>query len=166
MGHRANYVLIQNGTATAFYDQWRAMGCIYAFAGGPNEAAAVASAAQPTTELLDWAFAEGGFLLDFDEKRAIIFGMPGEPMDPADLAELCDVDPAEVQQADPLGQTLEAGPEEYLRSITLQWAGWSLSWDDRGVDSFAAHLSRRQIAGIVAQPPSASAAAFAVEIQA
>lgn len=76
MGHRANFVLIHDAEGAAYHDQWAALGSTYAFAGGPADATAAAEAAEPTTELLDWAFAEAGFLLDFDEYVAIVFGQP------------------------------------------------------------------------------------------
>jgi hypothetical protein len=148
MGHRANFVLIRDGKAAAYYDQWAALGSTYAFAGGPGEATAAAEQAEPTRELLDWAFAEAGFLLDFDERAAIVFGQP-EPMD---LAEFSDLDAQEVSSVNELDAALERGPGEFLRSIAPRWTGWQLSWDERGVDAFAAHLARRGISSIVTQP--------------
>ena len=136
MGHRANYVLVRDGEAKAFYDQWGALGCIYAFAGGPADAVAITEAAQLTNELLDWAFAEGGYLIDFDKQHAIVFGMPGDPLDPAEFEELEGVDPAEFEESAKLDQAFEAGPESFLRSIAPRWSGWRLVWNDRGVDAF------------------------------
>jgi len=148
MGHRANFVLIRDAEAKAYYDQWAALGCTYAFAGGPADAIAAAEQAEPTTELLDWAFAEAGFLLDFDEKVAIVFGQP-EPIDPGELADLGVEDLAPMNELD---IALEQGPLEFLKAIAPRWAGWQLFWDDRGVDAFAAHLARRTIASVTTQP--------------
>src|SRR6185436_4644965 len=74
MGHRANFITIRKGGAEAFYDQWAALGCLFAFAAGPDEAVSALKEMEATDELLDWAFAEGGYLLDFDSKSAIAFG--------------------------------------------------------------------------------------------
>ena len=148
MGHRANFVLIRDGEAKAYYDQWAALGCTYAFAGGPADATSAAEQAEPTTELLDWAFAEAGFLLDFDERVAIVFGHP-EPIDPGEFSEFSAEDVAPVNDLD---LALEQGPLEFLRAISPRWAGWQLSWDDRGVDAFAVHLAHREIRSVTTQP--------------
>jgi len=42
MGHRANFVLIREGGARAFHDQWAALGSTWAFAGGPATAVSAA----------------------------------------------------------------------------------------------------------------------------
>jgi hypothetical protein len=157
MGQRANYVIIRQGEAKAFYDQWGAMGCIYEFAEGPEKAARAASVLQQTDELLDWAFAEGGYLIDFDEKRAIVFGSPSsvELDDLGELGELQDVVAQSMAKASELDDALLRSPLDFLRAISSPWAGWQLDWDDRGVDAFAAHLERRAIRTIKEQPPSA-----------
>jgi len=167
MGHRANFVVIRKGDARAFHDPWAALGSTWAFAGGPGEATAAAELGSPTTELLDWAFAEAGYLLDFDERLAIVFGYPemGD-FDPADLEGLegiegpegmmdpGQIDPSERQQMAQVEAALEQGPLEFLRAIAPRWEGWLLRWDDRGVDAFADHLARRGITTIATQPPS------------
>jgi hypothetical protein len=159
MGQRANYVIIRANTAAAFYDHWGALGCLYSFAEGPDKAANAASASSRTDELQDWAFAEGGYLLDFDEKRAIVFGYPGGA-DIGDLAELVDLgqlgDTAQqsLASAAAIDDAFDRGPLDYLRLVSAAWAGWSLEWDDRGVDAFAAHLERRLIRSIKVQPTS------------
>jgi hypothetical protein len=148
MGHRANFVLIRDGKGLAYSDQWAALGSTYAFAGGPADATAAAEATEPTNELLDWAFAEAGYLLDFDERMAIVFGQP-EPIDPEDLAEF---GAPELAAANELDAALERSPLEFLKAIAPRWTGWQLRWDERGVDAFAAHLARRGIGSIVTQP--------------
>jgi len=148
MGHRANFLLIRDGTAAAYYDQWAALGSTYAFAGGPADASATAEQAQPTKELLDWAFAEAGFLLDFDEHVAIVFGRP----EPIDLGEFPELGAEEAASAHALDGALERGPLEFLKCIAPRWTGWQLCWDERGVDAFAAHLARRGISSVITQP--------------
>lgn len=150
MGHRANFVIIRDGRASAYYDQWGALGCAFLLADGPEQAATAAEHMEPTAELLDWGFAEGGFLLDFDQKKLIAFGYP-EPLDLEDIGDLEDVEG--------LGDThlttaFDGGADGYLRQIAPRWLGWLLVWDDRGVDSFAEHLSSRSIGDVKTQPPS------------
>ena len=156
MGHRANFVLIRDAKASAYHDQWAALGSTYAFAGGPDEAIAAAEQAEPTDELLDWGFAEAGYLLDFDEKCAIVFGTP-EPVDfdGEDLGEFGEEDLSEaLSQTSELEAAVLKGPLEFLQFIAGRWPGWLLHWDDRGVDAFSAHLSRRGIHTIATQPDS------------
>jgi hypothetical protein len=149
MGDRANYVLISDGQAKAFYDHWGALSCIYEFADGPVDAAALAEQMDTTAKLMDWAFAEGGFLIDFDQKQAIVFGrilVGPEEFDKAD--------PKQIEEFRRIAQALETGSQEYLRSIASRWVGWCLIWDDRGVDAFSAYLEQRGICSIACEPPS------------
>ena len=57
MGNRANFVVIKDGSATAFQDQWAALGCTYDFACGLDHAMESLKEYTETTELMDWAFA-------------------------------------------------------------------------------------------------------------
>lgn len=176
MGHRANFVLIRDGNANAYHDQWAALGSTWAFAGGPDEAISAAELGSPTTALLDWAFAEAGYLLDFDERKAIVFGYPemGD-FDPSDfegidglegLEGLASVDPAEQQEMAHVETALKQGPLEFLRAIAPRWEGWLLRWDERGVDAFADHLTQRGITTMICQPPSDRIGREAVSFQA
>jgi hypothetical protein len=151
MGHRANFVFIKEGKAKAFYDQWAALGCIHAFAGGPDEALSITAGAEETDGLLDWAFAEGGYLLDFDEQRAIVFGTAETDFDPEDFE---DADPDDIPEMSELDAAIQEGSEAFLKAIAPRWPGWLLRWDDRGVDAFAEHLTRRGIQGISCEPAS------------
>ena len=149
MGDRANYVLISDGKARAFYDHWGALSCIYEFADGPADATAIVEQMDTTAKLMDWAFAEGGFLIDFDRKQAIVFGRIH-----VDPEEFDKADPKQIEEFRRIAQALETGPQEYLRSIAPCWVGWRLSWDDRGVDAFSAHFQQYGICSIACEPPS------------
>jgi hypothetical protein len=147
MGHRANFVLIKNGKAQAFYDHWGALACTLSLEQGAkrlwNE---VQELNERVDELMDWAFAEGGFLIDYDERVCIAFGS-------------VDVDADEMPeeyQAD-VRATLDAyraGWGQFVRHIEKGWRGYTMIWDDRGVDAFAKHLERRKITSIKTQKPS------------
>jgi hypothetical protein len=177
MGHRANFVLIQQGSARAYHDQWAALGSTWAFAAGPDEAVPAAELGSPTTELLDWAFAEAGYLLDFDECEAIVFGYPefSDDFDPSALAGiegieglegLASIDPLKQSEIAQVKAALQQGPLEFLRSIAPRWKGWLLRWDDRGVEAFADHLARRGITTIATQPRSDRGDRTTVSLQA
>jgi hypothetical protein len=164
MGHRANFVLIRDGSAVAYHDQWAALGSTYAFAGGPDDAASIIGTAEPTSELLDWAFAEAGFLIDFDENRAIVFGYP-EPLE-LDGDDMEGIGADLQSDAAGLDAAINRGPLEFLQFVAPRWRGWLLEWDERGVDAFAAHLARRGIDSIATQPPSHPADATVASFQA
>jgi hypothetical protein len=158
MGHRANFVVVRDGGAKAYEDQWAALGCVYQFASGPMDAVRALEEFQPASELMDWAFAEAGYLLDFDENVAIVFGYPEMG---ADLEELGDLDGMEgleelaekaAGEARSVDQALQESPLEFLKAIAPKWQGWNLIWDDRGVDAFADHLQRRGIQSVKVQP--------------
>jgi hypothetical protein len=159
MGQRANYVLIRDGQALAFQDQWGALGCVYQFATGPKGASRALVLMERTEELMDWGFAEGGYLIDFDEKRAIVFGYPSDDL--LDWAETSEIDglaemvSEAVRESSAIDRALEEGPLQFLETIAPQWAGWHLQWDDRGVDAFADYLSGRSLSSPRTQPPGA-----------
>lgn len=128
MGHRANFVLIRNGQARAYYDQWAAMGCVHQFAAGPGAAARAVEVLSDTTELLEWAFAEGGYLIDFDRKEALVFGPSPVEFGLDDLGEFEDlVSPEELAEAAYLDQALASSPDSFLQLVQPQWHGWLLT---------------------------------------
>ena len=62
--------MIRDGQATAYFDNWAGLGAAWMVGDGPRMAEKAVSEMEETDKLLDWAFAEGGFLLDFDQKLA------------------------------------------------------------------------------------------------
>lgn len=148
MGHRANFVLIRNGQAKAFYDQWAALGCTLSLDEGAKRLEkSVPKVYEAIDELMDWAFAEAGFLIDYDERICIAFGSPD-----VDLEEM----PEDYREE--IRATLDAfdgGWAEFVRHIKKGWRGYTMIWDGRGVDAFADHLRRRGITAIKTAKPSA-----------
>lgn len=147
---------IRNGEAVAFEDNWAGMGATYDFTLGVEHATQALAAYATTDQLMDWAFAEAGYLIDHDEKTAIGFGVPiavDEFYDEADDLELPEEDPA-------IGKLQSEDFEGFLQAISGAWPGWRLVWDERGVDAFSEHLSRRGITGIqcgdFSHPPATS----------
>jgi glycine/D-amino acid oxidase-like deaminating enzyme len=177
MGHRANFVVIREGQAQAYSDHWAALGCIHCVSDGPDDAAAMAAEFEATDELLDWAFMEGGYLVDFDEKLLIVFGLTEEDLGD-EFSEWEEDEENEQEEADDApwvsGLTDDAegsldgdadeewdkdaeraAAEAFLRGIAPKWKGWTLRWDQRGADAFAEHLVRKQMTRIRTQPLSA-----------
>jgi hypothetical protein len=165
MGHRAHCIVIKNHQAVAYYDQWAGLGCAFGIADGPEAAVAYLDQFQTTNQLLSWALAEGGYLLDFDEHRVIVFGS----LDP-ELDELDEVDEGSLSvKLDPENSDHESHMpnfRSFFESIASQWRGWILCHDERGVDAFADHLARRGILSIETPPPSHPQIAEYFEFQA
>ena len=145
MGSRANFVVIRNGIATAYYDHWAALGCLLSFAGGPDEASKALEAMEQTNQLMEWAWAEGGYLVDFDTHNAITFGFLDSSQEMGEES---------ATKTDELYSAFERGPLDFLQFIAPHWKGWLLQWDDRGVDAFSDYLQRRNIPTIMCQPAS------------
>lgn len=147
MGHRANFVLIKDGQAKAFYDNWAALGCTLSLEEGAKKLEkSVPKLYEPTEELLDWGFAEAGFLIDYDERICIAFGIP--EIDMSDIPE---------DHQEDIGMTLDAfdaGWSDFVHFIEHGWRGFTMIWDRRGVDAFAVHLERRKITSIKTAKPS------------
>ncbi|MDP1799109.1 MAG: hypothetical protein Q8K78_16570, partial [Planctomycetaceae bacterium] len=101
-------------------------------------------------QLLDWAFAEGGYLIDFDHRCAIVFGELS--FDEVDFDEFDDEVLAEIAESDTCSDI--EGPREFLERIAPAWSGWTIIWDQRGVDAFAIYLQQRKISTITTEPPS------------
>lgn len=169
MGHRANFVIIRDAAAEAFFDQWAGLGCAFAVADGVESAEAAARQSDPTDELLDWAFAEGGYLIDHDEHALIVFGelddlsvefeefsAEFEGEDESVAYDESDEDSADEDDAEDEdeGESSAVRFRKLFDEIAPHWHGWLLRWDERGVDAFAEHLQRRGIEDIRTQEPS------------
>ena len=175
MGHRANFVVIEDGKAEAFFDQWAGLGCAFAISEGPGAAVTAARESEPTNELLDWAFAEGGYLIDFDEQLVLVFGDlddMSEGLDGFDEDGEEDVDEPndygsddDDEDEDESDSTAEKY-KHFFEEIAHNWGGWLLRWDDRGVDAFAEHLIKRGISSIELQEVSHPEETESCELQA
>lgn len=172
MGHRANFVVIEQGVAKAWVDNWAGIAAPYELADGPAMALKSLAEYQSTSELLDWAFAEGGYLLDFEQRLAIVFGDLPDPDDEfgdegddetgdddeasevIDLEDdVVDADDDETDDFDHHAYSV-ARYQDYFAEIAPHWAGWTLRYDERGVDAFALHLASRGMTTIQCQPLS------------
>lgn len=148
MGHRANFVIIRNNTTKLYGESWAAVDSIYYFAAGPTSALENAVSKWENEAFYDWAFAEGGYLLDFDKQLAIGFGasIPDEEIRIADRKIHPDI--ALVNAA------LMKSEEHFLGYISKFWPSWTLVWDDRGVDAFSEYLVKNGIDTLAPLKPS------------
>lgn len=141
MGHRANFVLIREGAATAYFNNWAALGCVHFLSEGPAKAVSELKDMDLTDELLDWAFCEGGFLIDYDSRLLIVFG---EFLDAGDFEGGDETDEEDIESADSEPtfdlEKEEADVRSFLAEIQTAWPGWTLRWDQRGADAFSEHL--------------------------
>jgi len=160
MGHRANFVVIESGAAQAWFDNWAGLGAAFSIGDGPGPATEALKEFKPTTELLDWSFAEGGFLIDFDQNLVIVFG---ELDDMGDEFSDFDEDGDGEDEGDDFDDESDGDAEaqssvdkytKYFTDIAPNWHGWRLRYDDRGVDAFAEHLTLRGITSIDVQEAS------------
>jgi len=140
VGHRANYVIIEQGKGTAYRDQWGALGCTFLLGDGPAECKKFAREHEKTSTLMDWAEAEAGFLVDFDQRRCIAFGHPDYDGD--------DLPASDRKQLDAFMVELEKGPAAMFQYIGDKWQGWTMVWDTRGTDAFSDYLAARKIKSI------------------
>ncbi|PZS28705.1 MAG: hypothetical protein DLM59_14125 [Pseudonocardiales bacterium] len=134
--------------AEAYEDSFPGLIGIYTIADGPSGCLLVADFAEMTDELMNWASAAGGFLIDFDNSHCILFGTPQLPEDG-------DYEPAALTALQAFDRELGKGPEALLAFVAPMWAGWTIEWNDRGVDAFADYLTSRGVTSITTQPPSA-----------
>ena len=149
MGHRANYVIIEQNKGTAYRDQWGALGCTFLLGDGPVECKKFAREHEKTSTLMDWAEAEGGFLVDFDQRRCIAFGHPDYDSD--------DLPAADRKLFDAFMVELEKGPAAMFAHVGDKWQGWTMVWDTRGTDAFSDYLATRGIKSIKAAADSEEA---------
>ncbi len=103
MGHRANYVVIENGQAQIYFSRWGALTIPAVVLSGPEATIAYVRGLTPDTSLLDCVWAEGGMLLNLDQYHMLFWG----------------------------GDDIDHSP--YLRRPLLAvlhrlWPGWAVDW--------------------------------------
>jgi len=119
VGQRANLILVERGRPVVYYTHWRANTLPRDLFWGPRYALPFFRSQRLIEDgtLLDEVWAEGGAVLDEDEKLLLLFGGEDERY--------------EV----PLQRT-------YLRLARHTWDGWQVRWAHEGVAEIADHLGR------------------------
>ena len=107
MGHRANLVLVENKEPIIYYTGRRAQETPNILAQGLNFCEKYFSEFDEVGWLMDNAFAEGGILIDKDNKKILIFGGGDISYTPA------------LQRL-------------YCKHITKIWKGWNVEWCSKG----------------------------------
>jgi hypothetical protein len=117
VGQRANLVLVEAGNYQLFYSHWCANTLPRDLFWGPDHAAAFIGIQRPVekTEWLDEVWAEGGAIVDLDQRHFMLFG--GEDL-------LWEV---------PLRRI-------YMRLLTQVWKGWTVSWAYEGIAGLADYV--------------------------
>lgn len=158
MGHRANFVVIKDGVVVAYVDDWAALGCVYYVTDGLEKALSELKDMELTNELLDWAFCEGGFLVDYDKSLLIVFGefIDAEDFEDDDVEVEQGEDDVEYDESEPTFDLEKeaADARAFLEQIHPAWPGWTLRWDQRGADAFSDHLRARSLTTITTPAPS------------
>lgn len=118
MGHRANFVLVDEAGWRLYYSHWAAVQIRSALAPGPQAATRFIAAQRlcrdRERDWLDDVWAEGGAVVDHLTRRLIFYG-------------------------DDLTLDLPA-KRVFLRLLELTWPGWSIRWAYDGLGDLAAHV--------------------------
>lgn len=116
MGQRANLILVRNGTYELYYSHWCANTLSSDLFWGPEETLSFIEGQQPTEEWLDDRWAEGGVIMDIDQKLLLWYG--GE----------------DIMYDIPLKRQLFA-------LMQPLWIGWELRWAKAGIVDMAIYLN-------------------------
>ncbi len=115
MGHRASYVLIEDGRTHIYGSTIGALTVAQDVLLGPGGTARYIRSLSPLDTLYDHTWGEGGILLDADQKRLLLWG----------------------------GQRIAGKP--YLRRVYLAllrplWSGWQIEWAAQEMVDFARYI--------------------------
>jgi hypothetical protein len=109
VGHRANCILIENGQTSIYFTRFGALSIPSVLLEGPEATSAYIHKQTPDTTLLDNVWAEGGLLMNKDNRLLCFYSDVIKPY--------C---------------------VRYLvAALSLVWAGWEVKWATREVAEFA-----------------------------
>jgi len=150
MGHRANVVIIRDGIAKAYFDNWGALAVIPWFTLGPVKASKeFIETFVETDKLFDWEWAEGGGIIDFDQQFALIWGPLENEEDEREDVEVIETEQSLLKKYGSPEQREDAPDLEYLKTIKPQWIGWELCFADlAGVNAISAYLKKYEYSNI------------------
>lgn len=114
MGHRANFVVVQNGKPSLYYSRWAAVTLPQSIFFGPEFALRYIETLQPTDALLDDVWCEGAAIMDQDARCLLFF--------------VGDI-------------RYHPGLRRYfLPLLSHNWPGWDVRWADQGIVDLALYL--------------------------
>ncbi|HIB65295.1 MAG TPA: hypothetical protein EYO33_09335 [Phycisphaerales bacterium] len=108
MGHRANYIVIENGRESLYYSHWGANVVERDLFWGPEESLRFIRTQRKTDDWLDEVWCEGGALLDLDRKFMKLFG----------------------------GEDIKYDPyfwKAYMDLLAKSWTPWKVEWAYQGI---------------------------------
>ncbi len=117
MGHRANYVLIENGKAYIYFSRWGALDIPAMLLAGPESAISYVRALTTDDHLQNEDWAEGGVILDVDRRLLRFFG----------------------------GGDVEFSPylrRPLFRALRTVWPNWDVEWSLFGIADLAVSLGQ------------------------
>ena len=161
MSERSNVVIIRDGKADAFFDSYGALAIIPWFRSGPEEASKyIKETSVLTDELLDWQWAEGGGLIDFDNKFALVWGPLNEDTGFEIITEQSllkkygsnDDEEEDDDDEEEDDEEWERNKIAYLHSIKPSWLGWELCFADSGTNAISFYLKQNNILNISINP--------------
>lgn len=115
MGHRANFIILENDQPRIYYSHGRAQETPSILAQGLAFCEAYFLGFNEWSLLMDNAWAEGGILIDKDKKHLMIFGGADTSYTPA------------LQR-------------HYCKHLPTIWKGWTIEWCSKGNVDFAEYL--------------------------
>ncbi len=114
MGHRSNFVIIQNREINIYYSHWGAISIPKDIFYGPQITIDYIKSLQPVETLLDDLWCEGAVLVDTHEKQLIFWG--GD------------------------GYEYPAVRKYFISLLQLNWEGWGIRWAEQGIIDIAQYL--------------------------
>lgn len=115
MGHRANFVIVENSKYQIYYSHWGANTIPCDFFWGPEHAIQYIKIQRPVNGWLDNTWAEGGVLVDLDHKVLILFG-------------------GEIEITNLPYRII------YLFLLQQVWEDWNIAWANEGIADLADYV--------------------------
>jgi hypothetical protein len=115
MGERAQKVVIRDGIVSKYFAQWGGQHCADELLGGAGDFNLPADSNRPESDWMDPVFAEGGYLVDFDRQRILLYSW----------------DQAYLETALPL--------------VERAWPQWIVEKVDEGVPEFKRYVETRTV---------------------
>ena len=113
MGERAQKVVIRENRVELSWTQWGGQSCAVALLGGTAGSQSDLEDSDPTDAWMDPAFAEGGYLVDFDRKAMLLYSWDGELL------------------------------RSVIERLPAIWPNWSIEMVQDGIPDFRNHIDCR-----------------------
>jgi hypothetical protein len=114
MGHRANFVIVQDGRRSLYYSRWAAVTIPQSLFFGPELAIRYVERLEPTDALLDEVWCEGAAIIARDDHRLLFFV-------------------GDIRYTPELRR-------DFLPLLGHNWPGWEIHWAHQGIVDVALYL--------------------------